>query len=90
MKSKIISGVVIEQEVTLSPEELAQACSVPDVYISQLVDAGILEPAESASNHWRFQGNCLSRVQISIRLQRDLEINLPGIAVILDLLEIPG
>ena len=88
MNQTIISGVVIGQDATLSLQELAHVCSVPGEYIGQLVEAGILEPIKPDARQLCFSGNCLHRVQVSIRLQRDLEINLPGIAVILNLLEL--
>lgn len=90
MNDEIISGTIIEQEVTLSVRELAQACAVPQDFVIRLVDADILEPIELETEQWSFSGNCLTRVRISYRLQRDLEVNLPGIAIILDLLESRG
>lgn len=87
MQQNFISGVVVEQERDLSLNELSQVCSVSREYILELVDAGILEPLEFDSENWSFDGISLRRVKVSLRLQRDLEVNLPGIAVILDLLE---
>jgi chaperone modulatory protein CbpM len=36
---------------------------------------------------WRFSGTALRRARTALRLQRDLEINLPGVALALELLE---
>ena len=87
MKQKIISGVVVDQDNALTMAELAQACSVQRDFIRQLVDEGILQPTEVNAEQWSFSNSSLRRVNISLRLQRDLQVNLPGIAVILDLLE---
>ena len=87
MSNETISGVTIDRSVLMSLNELARCCSVPIDYIQELVDEGILEPVEINAEHWSFRGNCLQRVQVSVRLQQDLEVNLPGIAVILDLLD---
>jgi chaperone modulatory protein CbpM len=37
--------------------------------------------------HWRFSGRSLHRAQVARRLHEDLDVNLPGIALALDLLE---
>ena len=38
-------------------------------------------------DHWKFPGSNLSRAHAARRLQRDLEINLAGVALVLDLME---
>ena len=85
-----ISGVVIEREVVMSIDELAQACAVSIDYIEELVGEDILRPSGSGLGDWQFGGRSLRRVKICLRLQHDLGVNLPGIAVILDLLEQRG
>ena len=84
---KLISGEVLNAECKLTLLELARACAVDHTYIVQLVEFGILEPEQAKSSQWRFNDRALQRTQISIRLERDLEVNMQGIAVILDLLE---
>ncbi len=37
--------------------------------------------------HWRFGGASLHRAHAALRLQRDLEINLAGVALALELLD---
>lgn len=46
------------------------------------VDAARLDAAQ-----WRFAGTTVRRARTALRLQRDLEINLPGVALALELLE---
>jgi chaperone modulatory protein CbpM len=36
---------------------------------------------------WRFRGECLRRARLAWRLSHDLEINPPGVALALDLLD---
>lgn len=83
----MISTVVIDHNTVLSLDELAQTCEVTTGYIQQLVQEGILEPVELNAEHWAFYGQCLQRVRVSLRLQQDLDVNLPGVAIILDLLD---
>ena len=36
---------------------------------------------------WRFSGSALRRTRLAIRLARDLEVNPPGVALAIDLIE---
>ena len=47
----------------------------------------IVEPTGAERAHWRFSGIAVTRIQRVIRLQREFEVNLPGAALALDLLE---
>ena len=52
-----------------------------------MIQEGLLTPAGSSAQEWRFGAQELKRIQITIRLQRDLHVNLPGAALALDLLD---
>jgi chaperone modulatory protein CbpM len=67
-------------------EELSRLCSVDRTYIVELVEEGVLSVTEVESE-WRFAGAALRRARMAMRLQRDLEINLPGVALALQLME---
>ncbi len=90
MKSKeidILTGMIVEEEVALTLEEISHACTVEHELIIEMVEVGVLEPVGNEQAHWRFSGISLSRVRAALRLQRDLEINPAGLALVLDLLE---
>ena len=82
-----IEGLILEEQVQLTLGELAQLCSVHAEWVVGLVDEGILQPSGDQLVEWRFSGICLIRARTVQRLQRDLGINLPGVALALDLLE---
>ena len=48
---------------------------------------GVLDPHGSAVEEWRFHGVCIARAKKASRLRRDLGINVPGVAMVLQLLE---
>jgi len=79
-------GTVIEED-NLSLGQLCKACSVNADWVINLVEEGIIEPDGDKIQVWRFSGASLIRVHSAIRLQRDLGVNLAGIALVLDLLE---
>ena len=71
----------------LTLEQLCCACDVQAEWIISLVEESIIEPQGDMIENWRFSGSSLRRVRSALRLQRDLGVNLAGIALALDLLE---
>jgi chaperone modulatory protein CbpM len=60
---------------------------VDRAYIVELVEEGVLSVTAVEAEQWRFAGTALRRARTALRLQRDLEINLPGVALALELME---
>jgi chaperone modulatory protein CbpM len=87
MNQKILTGIVLDETIELSLTELCQACASSAERIVDLVNEGVLEPNGMEPAQWRFSGTSLVRAHVAIRLQQDLEINLAGIALVLDLME---
>lgn len=83
----ILSGMLIDEEYRLSLHELCSACAVETDFVVELVNEGALEPAGIDKSHWVFTGISLKRVRTARHLQRDLGLNLAGIALALDLLD---
>ena len=86
-RSALLEGIVVEEELHLSITEICQACSIRQEYVHEWVAEGVLEPQGSSVSEWRFSGHSLRRAKIASRLVRDLELNTPGVALALDLLE---
>jgi chaperone modulatory protein CbpM len=87
MNDEILSGLLLNDEHCLSLSELSHACDVQTEWVIELVNEGILEPQGKDIQHWQFSGISLRRVQTCVRLRRDLDLNLPGIALTLQLLD---
>jgi len=87
-KLSILRCEVVEEEVELSLADLCRACAVDAELIQQLVAHGVLEPRGGAQpQRWQFVGGSLRRARVAVRLLRDLELNLPGAALAVDLLD---
>lgn len=81
-----MTGELIEErDLTLG--DLCRACSVHAEWIAALVEEGVLEPRGRGMTQWRFTGGSVRRVQVVMRLQRDLQINLSGAALALELMD---
>jgi chaperone modulatory protein CbpM len=85
--TQITPGPAVAEEIQLTLLELCQACHVSEEHIIAWVDEGALEAIGSAPPEWRFTGSALRRGKLALWLTRDLEINLPGVALALDLLD---
>lgn len=82
-----IEGPIVEEDVLFTLVELCQACNAEEEIIVAWVREGVLEPLGDSPRDWRFRGDCLRRARMAWRLSHDLEINPPGVALALDLLE---
>ena len=63
MTSKTLTGIVLDEHVELSIQELCQACSTSTKWVIELVDEGVLEPKGHEQTHWRFSGASLVKAR---------------------------
>ncbi len=78
---------MLDEHVTFTLSELCQACGIETELVVEMVDEGVIEPAADSEREWRFYGAALLRAQAALRLVRDLDVNWPGAALALDLLD---
>ncbi len=82
-----LPGEIVEECIVLSVADLSRMFAVEESHIVELVEEGVLSVVEVRTSQWRFSGAALRRMRIALSLERDLGINLPGVALALDLLE---
>ena len=82
-----IEGSVVENEVHMTIVELSHASRTPQELIMSWVTEGVLSPTGVSPEDWRFGGDSLRRAKTAAHLTHDLELNVPGVALALDLLE---
>ncbi|MDH3988008.1 MAG: chaperone modulator CbpM [Gammaproteobacteria bacterium] len=87
MTSKTLKGILLDEQAELSLQDLCHACSTSTEWVVELVDEGVLEPIGHEQEHWRFSGPSLLRARAALRMQQDLQINLAGVALALELME---
>jgi chaperone modulatory protein CbpM len=85
--SATLTGTVLDENMEISLRELCRSCGVNAEYVIEMVEQGVVDPLGSSPREWRFPGPSVRRVQIALRLQHDLRVNLSGAALVLDLLE---
>jgi len=72
-------------EVTL--EHLAERAEMHPALLARLVDFGLIQPVATRGAFVLFDSAKITRLHSIKRLRNDLGINLPGVAVVLDLIE---
>lgn len=74
---------------TFTLREICERGECHAEFVIKLVSYGVISPVNDTSDtrDWAFDLQALSRLRKAQRLQRDLKINLPGLAMSLDLLD---
>jgi chaperone modulatory protein CbpM len=88
-----LSGDLLDEGIEVSVADLCRMFAVEEQHIVELVEEGVLgtrhafNVIEIDKTEWRFHGTQVRRARIALRLERDLGINVPGVALVLELLE---
>jgi chaperone modulatory protein CbpM len=85
-QDQALSGAIFEESAILTIEDLSRLCAVDERHIVAFVEEGVLEVIEM-SVQWHFRGSALRRARLALRLERDLELNLAGVALALELMD---
>ena len=86
-QDQALAGAIFEETALLTVEDLSRMCAVEERHIVEFVEEGVLSVVEINTLEWRFSGAALRRARLALRLERDLELNLAGVALALDLME---
>lgn len=85
--SKIILGVLEEDTIHFSFEEVCTYYHIPKELLMELIEYGLFDNKTTQIEQIIFDQKALKKIETAFRLHKDLEINLPGVALALDLLE---
>ena len=83
----VLRAELVDAATLCTVDELCLACNVDANWISGLVENGVIEPIGQVGADWRFTSLAILRIAKAKRLERDLNLNLPGLAIVLDLLD---
>ena len=83
---RVLSGSLFDESARLSIGDLSRMCAVDERHIVEFVEEGVLHVVD-ISTEWRFTGDELRRARLALRLERDLELNLAGVALAVELIE---
>jgi len=78
---------VVTDTVWISAEEICRSTSLSVTTLSELVDLGVLHPRGARPEGWELPISVLPALKTAARLMADLEVNVSGVAVAMELLE---
>ncbi len=87
VENDVLSGKILEEDSEITLAQLCEACAVRAEAIEAMMEEGIVAPTDGGVSKWRFTRSSVVRVRTVLRMQRDLHVNLAGVALALDLLE---
>jgi chaperone modulatory protein CbpM len=82
-----IPAEVVGASITCTLEEICVSCNVEADWVAALVEHGAVEPAGAERTEWMFARLSVVRIAKAKRLERDLGLNIPGVALALELLD---
>ena len=82
-----LQGELLDEDFWVALEELCRLSQAPPVLVTEMVAYGFLTPRGRMQTEWQFSGFAVTRVKQVLRLQHDLEVNLQGAVVIVEMLE---
>lgn len=85
----IITVELDDPSGTFTLREICERGECHAEFVIKLVSHGVIAPVNDTpdARDWAFDLQALARLRKAQRLQRDLKINLPGLAMSLDLLD---
>ncbi len=86
-QSTIVAGVLIDENTSISFIEVCKQCHISEDNLHELLEYGLLPHHDEPVHHIHFDGKTLLRIQAACRLQQDLGINLPGVVLVMELLD---
>ena len=78
---------LIDEGLRLDLEDICQRLQTDESFVIRCVEFGIAEAEGETQAQWQFSFSSVMRLQKACRLQRDLEMDFAGLAMVLDLLE---
>lgn len=92
MSRRRVEPELLDEQLRISLGDMCRICGVHAQFLMDLIDEGVISPRQlprgrRARQSLHFDGLAVVRVQRAVRLQRDLGVNLPGIALALQLLD---
>ncbi len=86
-KDTFLVGVLIEETTTISFNEVCRKYNIPKELLIDMIEQGLFPTQTTQVEQVALDQKALRRLESAFRLHRDLGINLPGVALALELLE---
>ena len=78
---------LIDESTRYRMDQFCEVCGVHRTVVQELVREGVIHPENNQDETWEFSYRAVKRFKRAYRLQRDLDLNMSGVVVSVDLLE---
>ena len=80
-------GVLIEENTTFSFKEVCHKYNIPEELLIEMIEQGLFPNQPTQKEHITYDSKSLKRIESAFRLHKDLGVNMPGVALALELLD---
>jgi chaperone modulatory protein CbpM len=87
MSEHTMPAQLLDETVELTLVEFCRASQTVEEQIRVWVVEGVLQPHGERPEEWRFAAAALRRARVARTLAQELDVNTPGIALALDLMD---
>lgn len=87
MKLELTETVWLDEHGAVTLVELAECSGLSEAELRDLVDLGALQPLDPDAADLNFGATCIVAARAARRLRTDFELDMPGLAIVLSLLE---
>lgn len=84
---KVYHGQLVDNDKRYTLIQVCEKCSLSPSEIIEMVDEGIIQPMGRRKIKWLFSHESVERMRKAIRLRRELELNIAGVALAINLLD---
>ena len=82
----LFEGTIISDDASLTLVQLGHALATEHDFITELVEHACIQPVGEGPEDWRFDSICLKRAKLARSFYFDLEVNIPGVVLALELM----
>jgi chaperone modulatory protein CbpM len=87
IKQIIFSDVVVDEKIIFTLTEFEQRYAVGEEFLNEMLEHGLIELGKTERDEMVLDRRALHRIESARRLHQDLEVNMPGIVLVLDLMD---
>ncbi|TAL58685.1 MAG: molecular chaperone [Legionella sp.] len=86
-QENLLTGVLIEETTTYTFTEVCHRYHIPKELLIEIIEIGLFPEQNITAEQMVLDQKSLMRLETAFRLHRDLEVNLPGVALALELMD---
>lgn len=86
-ENNVLLGVLIDESTTFSYIEVCQKYHIPEKLLKEMMEHGIFSNKSTQIEHLQLNLKEIHKIESAFRLHQDLDINLAGVVLALELVE---